>query len=237
MVVTVTLAVDPTAVHYGELMVFSGNVSEDDVPLSTLDVQIYVAGTIILFLTADSFGNYYGQWTPDSSWVGIYQAQAYAQIDGYPGTPSPSVPITITGGVQIRFFLFDEDLGAPVEGAVVTLDGVQQYTDASGLAVYDGAAQGTHSFSVSAPNYNLVTAFDRFGDEYGLSGMFNVVWKPTGDPYPEDQPWIMDFHLASGVVPPPPPQIPWAVVGAVGVAAVMIYLSEKKGTRFWPSAP
>ena len=235
MVVTLTLAVDPTAVHYGELVTFSGSILEDGVPLETQNVQIFVAGTRVLDLYADSFGNYYGQWTPDASWTGVYQAQAYAPI--YAGVWSSSVTLTVAGGVQVRFFLFDEDLGAPVEGAVVTLDGVQQYTDSSGLAVYEGAAQGTHSFSVSAPGYSLVTAFDVFGDEYGLTGMFTIVWKPTGDPYPEDQPWTMEFHLASGVVPPPPPQIPWAVVGAVGIAAVMIYLSEKKGTRFWPSAP
>jgi len=142
------------------------------------------------------------------------------------------VTLTIAGGVQVRFFLFDDVVGAPLEGMVVTLDGVQLYTDSSGLAVYEGAAQGNHSFSVSAPGYSLVTAFDVFGDEYGLTGMFNVVWKPTGDPYPEDSPWTMEFHLTTGVTPPPP-EVPWAAIALAGAAVGLVYLGTRKGSRVW----
>ena len=234
MVVTITLVVDPAAVHYGDPVTFSGNVSEDGVPLDGEWVSIFVGGTQVLGFGADAFGNYAGQWTPDVSWTGVHQVQANLAYDG--GYWSPSVALTVTGGVQVRFFLFDEANAVAVEGAVVTLDGVQLYTDAAGLAVFDGATQGTHTFAVDAPGYTLVTGFDVFGDDYGLTGMFNITWKPTGDPYPEDQPWTMEFHLTpSGEPPPPPPtEFPWMLVGFLVVGAGLLYMTGKRNMKFLP---
>ena len=64
------------------------------------------------------------------------------------------VSMTLNGVTgDITFSVSDELSGDPVENALVDLDGVQQYTDASGETVFTGYLPETYNYSISKDEY------------------------------------------------------------------------------------
>lgn len=82
-------------------------------------------------------------------------------------------------------------------GIKCTLDGVIKYTDSSGLASFFGISQGSHRYSVEAPDgWSFVSGEDAFGRPLSESGTTVIEWVPLPEiPWPEDQPWMMKFSF------------------------------------------
>ena len=97
-----------------------------------------------------------------------------------------------------------------VGGVECTLDGVTQVSNASGIASFTGISQGAHGYSVKAPpGWVLVSGEDPFKRPLFQSGTTNIEWVPIpGQPWPEQNPWMMMFNFKEGTTPPPPPPPP-----------------------------
>jgi len=93
MVVEIVFNVSPTSVLYEQKMTISGSVSEDGVPLTGQNVQIFhvESGVLIHDLWTDEYGNYTVDWYPKAEWIGTFQLQAFVPI--YMGEYSS--PITV----------------------------------------------------------------------------------------------------------------------------------------------
>ena len=101
--------------------------------------------------------------------------------------------------VEVRFACIPS-----VTGVKCILDGVTKYSDEIGISIFPGISQGAHSYSVEAPKGMIFTSGkDIFGRPLYKSGTTNIEWLPIpGEPWPEDQPWIMELNFTEITVEP-----------------------------------
>jgi len=90
----------------------------------------------------------------------ISHDEYYGQIDSVELVDDD---VTVSVGLQpilyydITFVVTDETGTTPLEDALVDLDGVQQYTNASGETTFTGYLPGTYTYSVSKEDYYLAS--------------------------------------------------------------------------------
>ena len=95
-----------------------------------------------------------------------------------------------------------------VVGVECKLDGVTNVSDSSGIANFMGLSQGDHSYSVKAPaGWVFVSGEDTFKRPLYQSGTTRIEWVPVpGQPWPDENPWMMFFTFKKGITPPSPPK-------------------------------
>jgi len=114
--------------------------------------------------------------------------------------------------VIFAFIKIVDKTGAPVGGVKCTLDGVVGYSNYDfGVCSFLDVSQGAHTFSVELPKgMILLTGKDPQGRPLAKSGTTVIEYVPIpGEPWPEDQPWMMAFTFA---------EIPWLAVTALPAA-------------------
>jgi len=130
--------------------------------------------------------------------------------------------------VEVRFACIPS-----VAGVRCTIDGVTHISSESGIASFDGLSQGTHSYSVEAPEGMVFTSGeDTFKRPLFQSGTTVIEWVPIPDtPWPEDQPWMMMFNFKEGITPPQPPVPSEELVEKIVAASVLSCIITWLGLR------
>ena len=100
--------------------------------------------------------------------------------------------------VEVRFACISS-----VPGVKCTLDGATKYSDSAGLASFFGVSQGSHSYSIVAPEgWRFVSGEDVFGRPLYKSGTTIIEWVPYPEiPWPENQPWMMKMNFEEVGIP------------------------------------
>lgn len=96
------------------------------------------------------------------------------KADYYPSSGSVEViDLNVTENVQlapivyydITFIITEDPGGAPLDSALINLDGIIQYTNEDGETTFTGYLPGTYQYFISKDNYNLATGNAEVIDE------------------------------------------------------------------------
>jgi len=120
--------------------------------------------------------------------------------------------------VEVRFACIPS-----VAGVKCTLDGASQLSSETGIASFVGISQGAHSYSIEAPKGMVfISGEDTFKRPLYRSGTTVIEWVPIpGEPWPENQPWMMLFNFKEAIIIPPNET---AIKIAVSVALSTLFL-------------
>ena len=116
-------------------------------------------------------------------------------------------------------------------GVECTINGAKQVSSAKGIASFEGISQGDHSYSVKAPSgWVFVSGEDTFKRPLYQSGTTRIEWVTfPGQPWPEEQPWMMLFNFKKGITPPSPPKsMIEKIAAAVFIGGILVLLGISK---------
>jgi len=126
--------------------------------------------------------------------------------------------------VEVRFACIPS-----VEGVKCTLAGTTQYSNEGGIASFTGISQGAHSYSVKAPKGMVfISGKDIFDRPLYARGTTIIEWLLIpGTPWPEDQPWMMQFNFKEAIVIPPS-EVAIKIAGSVALGMILIIIGVSK---------
>jgi len=126
--------------------------------------------------------------------------------------------------VEVRFACIPS-----VTGVRCILGGVVKYSDEVGISSFSGISQGAHSYSVEPPRGMIFTSGkDIFGRPLYKSGTTYIEWVPIpGEPWPEDQPWIMELNFTEITVEPTI-ETAIKIVGSIALGMILTMMGFSK---------
>jgi len=141
-------------------------VTEDDEVTPVVDAMIDLQGDIkYTGANGEAVFYYYeaGNYNYSVSKSGYYDQTGTAEVIDDEVTVNVILPLIVY--YDITFIVTEDPGGAPVDSAIVNVDGILQYTNENGEATFQNYLPGLYAYVVTRDGYSLVTGMAEVIDE------------------------------------------------------------------------